>query len=50
VTVKNDGTGTAQNVQLTGAKLGSASGAPIPQTLGDIAPGGGSVSVAVIFP
>ena len=50
VTVKNNGTGTAQNVQLTGATLGSAAGAAIPQTLGDIAPGGGSAVVTVTFP
>jgi uncharacterized protein len=50
VTVRNNGTGTAQNVQLTGATLGSVSGAPTPQTLGDITPGGGSVSVTVTFP
>ncbi len=50
VTVKNNGTGTAQNVQLTGATLGSATGAAIPLTLGDIAPGGGSVVTTVMFP
>src|SRR5579871_253028 len=50
VTIKNNGTGTAQNVQLTGATLGSATGAAIPQTLGDIAPGGGSVVTTVTFP
>jgi uncharacterized protein len=50
VTVKNNGTGTAQNVQLTGATLGSATGVAIPQTLGDIAPGGGSVVTTVTFP
>jgi hypothetical protein len=50
VTVKNNGTGTAQNVQLTGATLGSAAGAAIPQMLGDIAPGGGSAVVTVTFP
>ena len=50
VTITNNGTGTAQNVQLTGATLGSAAGAPNPQPLGDIVPGGGSVSVVVTFP
>ena len=50
VTVKNNGTGTAQNVQLTGATLGSANGAAVPQSLGDIAPGGGSAVTTVTFP
>jgi hypothetical protein len=49
VTVKNNGTGTAQNVQLTGATLGSANGTPISQSLGDIAPGGGTVVVSVTY-
>jgi len=49
VTVKNNGTGTGQNVQLTGATLGSANGTPIPQTLGDIAPGGGIVVTTVTY-
>ena len=42
VTVTNNGTGTAQNVQLTGATLGSAGGTPAMQSLGDLAPGGGT--------
>lgn len=50
LTVTNSGTGTAVNVQLTGITLGSASGAPVPQTLGDIAPNGGTASVTVTFP
>ena len=50
VTITNKGTGTAQDVQLTGAKVGSVDGTPIPQPLGDIAPGGGSVVTTVIFP
>jgi uncharacterized protein len=49
VTVTNNGTGTAQNVQLTGATLGSASGAPATQSLGDIAPGGGAVVTTVTY-
>jgi hypothetical protein len=49
VTVKNNGNGTASNVQLTGATLGSASGSPLPQSLGDIAPGG-SASATLTFP
>jgi glucuronoarabinoxylan endo-1,4-beta-xylanase len=45
VKIANDGTGTAQNVQLSTALLGSASGASapgvaLPQTVGSIAPGG----------
>ncbi len=49
VTVKNNGTGTAQNVQLTGATLGSVNGTPFPQTLGDLAPGGGTAVVTVTY-
>jgi hypothetical protein len=49
VTVKNTGTGTAQTVQLTGATLGGSTGSVIPQTIGNIAPGG-SASVVVTFP
>ena len=47
--VKNIGTGTAQNVTITGAILGSTSGAPLPASLGDIQPGA-SASVTVLFP
>jgi uncharacterized protein len=49
VTVKNSGTGTAQAVVLTGATLGGVSGSVLPQTIGNIAPGG-SASVVVTFP
>jgi len=49
VTVKNIGAGTAQSVELTGATLGSAAGTPVPQSLGDIAPGGAAV-VTVSYP
>jgi len=49
-TVKNNGTGTAQNVQLTSATLGTAGGSPLPQVLGDLAPNGGTASVTVTFP
>lgn len=49
VTVKNTGTGTAANVQLTVATLGSASGAPVPQSLGDL-PRGSSATAVVTFP
>lgn len=54
VTVQNTGTGTAQNVQLTSATLGSVSGstlptAPMPFSVGDIAPGSSAV-MNVNFP
>jgi predicted extracellular nuclease len=49
VTIHNSGTGTAQNVQLTAAVLGSANGTPLPQSLGDIA-GGASAVVTLTFP
>lgn len=49
VTVMNSGTGTAQNVELTAATLGAASGTVVPASLGSIA-GGGSASVTVTFP
>jgi hypothetical protein len=48
VTVSNTGSSTAQDVVLTGMSLGSVSGAPIPQMLGNIAPGGyASTTVSV---
>jgi len=49
VTVKNTGNVTAPNVQLTAATLGTAPGATIPASLGDIA-SGGSASVTLTFP
>ena len=49
VTVRNNGTGTAQAVQLIGATLGGASGSVLPQTMGNIAPGDSAV-VVVTFP
>ena len=49
VTVKNTGTGTAANVQLTTATLGATNGSGLPFALGSI-PGGGSASVSVSFP
>ncbi len=49
VTVSNRGTGTAVNVRLTQGSLGSANGSPIPQSLGNIAPGGTAVTT-VNFP
>ena len=45
--VQNTGTVTANNVTLTTARLGSTNGEPLPQPLGDIAPGasaGGTVN------
>ena len=39
VVVSNRGTSTAQNVVVTTATLGASSGAPTPQSLGNIAPG-----------
>jgi hypothetical protein len=39
VTVSNVGTGTAQQVVLTGITLGDSAGTPTPQTLLDIVPG-----------
>lgn len=49
VTVKNIGTGTAQDVKLTSVTLGAASGSPLPQSLGDIQPGA-SVTIMIVFP
>jgi hypothetical protein len=49
VLVRNNGTATAQNVQLVTATLGSATGTPLPFSLGDIE--AGSLGVAVLtFP
>ena len=49
VTIKNSGTGPAQNVQLTTATLGSASGSGLPQSLGTIS-AGATVTTTVSFP
>ena len=49
VNVGNDGTGTAQNVVLSTALLGSAAGTPAPQTVGNI-PSNGVVSTVFTFP
>lgn len=49
VTVKNSGSGTAQNVSLTAAALGASNGAPLPYALGDIQPGA-SASAVLQFP
>ena len=48
VTVTNNGTGTAQNVQLTGATLGAASAA-VPVSLGNISHGGGTAVATLTF-
>ncbi len=49
VTVTNKGTLDAANVQLTSASLGTASGSPVPQSLGKIIAGGSAV-VTASFP
>jgi hypothetical protein len=49
VTVTNNGTGAAENVVLSKATLGSASGAPLPAPLGAIAVGG-TASTTLTFP
>ncbi len=49
VTITNNGTGTAQNVKVTAATLGSATGTPLPISLGNIAPAGGSAITVVTF-
>ena len=48
VTVQNIGSTAANNVMLTNAKLGSTNGTPLPQSLGNLAPGA-SVSTTVNF-
>ena len=49
ITVKNNGTGTAPAVTLTGATLGSAPGSPVPVSLGDLQPGASAIA-AIAFP
>jgi hypothetical protein len=49
IKVNNSGTTTAQNAQLTMATLGSATGSPLPASLGSIQPGG-SATVTISFP
>jgi Alginate lyase len=49
VSVKNNGTGTAQAVELTGATLGAAPGSPLPVALGDIQPGASAIA-PIAFP
>jgi hypothetical protein len=50
VLITNAGDGTVQNVQLTGATIGSAAGSTLPKMIGNIAPGGGTATVTVSFP
>ncbi len=50
ITLKNTGTGTALNVVLTTATLGTPSGTPLPQSAGSIAPGGSSAPLYLTFP
>lgn len=49
VKVTNDGTGTAQDVEITGATLGSAAGTALPIAVGNVQPGASAV-VPVAFP
>jgi hypothetical protein len=49
VTMTNDGAGTAQEVTLSGATLGSATGSAIPVALGNIQPGASAIA-AIAFP
>jgi hypothetical protein len=49
VTVVNNGSVTAQNVQLTAATLGAASATGLPASFGSIA-GGSSATVTITFP
>jgi hypothetical protein len=48
ITVSNTGTTSAQNAQLTQARLGAVNGVPLPQPLGTI-PGGGATNAVVTF-
>jgi hypothetical protein len=48
VTLQNIGAVTANNVMLTTAKLGATNGTPLPQSLGNLAPGA-SVNTTVSF-
>ena len=49
VTVTNNGNGTAQEVQISGATLGSAAGSTLPVSLGNIQPGASAIA-PVAFP
>ena len=50
VTVTNNGNGTAQNVELTSASLGTAAGSVLPASLQTIPGAGGSAMVTLTFP
>jgi hypothetical protein len=50
ITVTNNGSGAASNVQLTTAILGTAPGSPVPVSLGTIAGGGASAKTVITFP
>jgi len=50
ITLTNLGTGTALNVQLTTAVLGTANGSPLPVAVGAIAGNGGKQTVTLTFP
>jgi hypothetical protein len=47
--IQNIGTITANNVQLTTARLGTTNGAPLPQSVGNIAPASTSAPMDVFF-
>jgi hypothetical protein len=49
VSVRNNGTGTARNVQITNATLNSAVGSPLPAAVADVA-AGGTQTVTFNFP
>jgi hypothetical protein len=49
VTIKNNGGGTARNVQITASTLGSAIGSPLPNPVADI-PAGGAQQTTMNFP
>lgn len=49
LTVRNTGSGTAQNVQVTGATLGAATGGSLPLALVNIPPGG-FATTTLMFP
>jgi len=44
ITISNTGTAAASNVMLTTAKLGAVNGTPLPQNLGNLAPGASVVT------
>jgi len=48
-TVQNTGKATANNVMLTDARLGATNGTPLPQPVGNLAPGATSAPMVVNF-